>query len=319
MDPPSRRKRSVITGNAFQSSKTHCPRGHEYTPGNTKLAKSTKPGRFKRQCRTCKSERSKRPRVDKPLASNAAQQAPDLASAAQPSVNPPANPAPAHPHVPPPILALLTADLAQLATALAQFAAALADATGMAATEAHSVTGAEAVTAPGGHRGTSARPSTKSCTAAPTADHAQPESMIDAPNAPRPFQQLALRFLEYTGRQRPLQAKASPVPRLPNRARKSSKSDSARKNNTSGYEGVSWNWGRNKWVAYVTSGSKRHYVGLFDDPADAARAIEQARAQPKTYFENRRLLRARRSGRRRQQSRQPAFTAAAIGAGHCRI
>jgi hypothetical protein len=126
--------------------------------------------------------------------------------------------------------------------------------------------------------------------------------MTDAPNAPRPFQRLALRFLEYTGRLRPRQAKASPAPRLPNRARKSSTLDKARKNNTSGYAGVSWNGQRNKWIAHITIGSRRRYIGLFDNPTDAARAIEQARAQPDTYFENRQVLqcRARRSGRRWQ-------------------
>jgi hypothetical protein len=46
--------------NVFQTSKTHCPHGHEYTPENTKLIKSTKPGHFKRQCRACKAMTAKR-------------------------------------------------------------------------------------------------------------------------------------------------------------------------------------------------------------------------------------------------------------------
>jgi hypothetical protein len=48
-----------MAGNKFQESKTHCPAGHEYTPENTKLIKSTQPGRFKRQCRKCKSDSAK--------------------------------------------------------------------------------------------------------------------------------------------------------------------------------------------------------------------------------------------------------------------
>jgi hypothetical protein len=47
------------TGNSFQTSKTHCPHGHEYTPENTKLIKSTRPGKFKRQCRACKAAAEK--------------------------------------------------------------------------------------------------------------------------------------------------------------------------------------------------------------------------------------------------------------------
>jgi hypothetical protein len=63
-----RRSRHMITGNAGQSAKTRCPRGHAYTPENTKLAKSTKPGHFKRQCRACKSEVSKLARINAKLA-----------------------------------------------------------------------------------------------------------------------------------------------------------------------------------------------------------------------------------------------------------
>ncbi|WP_210161976.1 hypothetical protein, partial [Bradyrhizobium japonicum] len=75
-----------------------------------------------------------------------------------------------------------------------------------------------------------------------------------------------------------------------------------------------WNRQRNKWTAKIKIGSKRRHVGLFDDPAHAAQAIEQARAQPEAYFENR-----RRRVRRRQRSRQPASAVAAIGHGHRRI
>jgi hypothetical protein len=46
-------------GNKHQTAKTHCPQGHEYTEKNTKLIPSTKPGFFKRQCRTCKSDAAK--------------------------------------------------------------------------------------------------------------------------------------------------------------------------------------------------------------------------------------------------------------------
>lgn len=50
-------------GNHFQTAKTHCPVGHEYTAENTKLCKSTRPGFFKRQCRACKNELTIRTRA----------------------------------------------------------------------------------------------------------------------------------------------------------------------------------------------------------------------------------------------------------------
>jgi hypothetical protein len=52
--------KAMSIGNKFQESKTHCPQGHEYTPENTKLIKSTKPGHTKRQCRKCKNESASR-------------------------------------------------------------------------------------------------------------------------------------------------------------------------------------------------------------------------------------------------------------------
>lgn len=45
-----------------------------------------------------------------------------------------------------------------------------------------------------------------------------------------------------------------------------------RRDNTSGYKGVSWHAGRRKWVAAVASRT----VGAFDDPRDAARAYDEA-------------------------------------------
>ncbi|UQD95231.1 AP2 domain-containing protein [Bradyrhizobium japonicum] len=248
---------------ALHSSKTHCPQAHAYTPDNAKLAKSTKPGHFKRQCRACKATAAKGLRVrDKLAASSAAHQA----LSARLSVRPPASPAPAHVG-PSPIFAQLAADLARVATALAQFATTLASTTGEAAIATDAP--AEAVE-------------------------------VRAQNTPRPFQQLALRFLEYRQQRSRAQASPAPQPRL-NGVRKSNKAGGARKDNKSGYTGVSWNRQRNKWTANITVGSKRRHVGLFDEPADAAQAIEHARAQPETYFENRcPLLRARRSGRRRQ-------------------
>lgn len=43
------------SGNPFavNARKTHCKRGHEFTPENTTLAKSNASGRFQRVCRKC--------------------------------------------------------------------------------------------------------------------------------------------------------------------------------------------------------------------------------------------------------------------------
>jgi hypothetical protein len=47
-----------------------------------------------------------------------------------------------------------------------------------------------------------------------------------------------------------------------------------RSDNTSGYRGVVWNKG--KWLARIKTGGKQRYLGRFDDPADAARAWNDA-------------------------------------------
>jgi hypothetical protein len=82
-----------MTDGNFQQAKTHCPHGHEYTPGNTKLIKSTKPGHFKRQCRTCKAIVSKRlakERREREAAANPAKFEPALVVEVAPPVT--ANP-----------------------------------------------------------------------------------------------------------------------------------------------------------------------------------------------------------------------------------
>lgn len=48
------------------------------------------------------------------------------------------------------------------------------------------------------------------------------------------------------------------------------------KNNTSGFKGVSWYKGRNKWYSYITVNRKKIHLGYFDDVLDAARAYDDA-------------------------------------------
>ena len=46
--------------------------------------------------------------------------------------------------------------------------------------------------------------------------------------------------------------------------------------NTSGYRGVSWMRREGYWMAYITVGGRRKYLGRFDDPVEAARAYNAA-------------------------------------------
>lgn len=48
-----------------------------------------------------------------------------------------------------------------------------------------------------------------------------------------------------------------------------------RKTNKSGYKGVSWNKQNEKWVAAITYNKKCYYLGLFDDPKEAAEAYDR--------------------------------------------
>lgn len=46
--------------------------------------------------------------------------------------------------------------------------------------------------------------------------------------------------------------------------------------NTSGYKGVHWDRGASRWVAKIKSGGSQVRLGYFRDPAEAARAYNQA-------------------------------------------
>jgi len=47
-------------------------------------------------------------------------------------------------------------------------------------------------------------------------------------------------------------------------------------NNTSGYKGVSWNKGKNKWKAYINYGGRQIFLGYYDKVLDAYGAYCQA-------------------------------------------
>lgn len=49
-----------------------------------------------------------------------------------------------------------------------------------------------------------------------------------------------------------------------------------RKNNTSGYKGVSWSKTYSKWVAYIGVDWKRQHLGYFDTPKGAHVAYKDA-------------------------------------------
>lgn len=53
---------------------------------------------------------------------------------------------------------------------------------------------------------------------------------------------------------------------------------SMRSDNGSGHTGVSWDKGRNKWMAQIKVDGRQHYLGRFDDVMDASEAYKKAKA-----------------------------------------
>ena len=54
------------------------------------------------------------------------------------------------------------------------------------------------------------------------------------------------------------------------------KNSSMRSNNTSGFNGVSFDKRQNKWIAYISINNKRIHLGYFDDINDAISARKKA-------------------------------------------
>lgn len=50
-------------------------------------------------------------------------------------------------------------------------------------------------------------------------------------------------------------------------------------NNTSGYKGVSWNKGCNKWLSQIKLEGKRIHLGYFDNLEEAAEVLRKAREE----------------------------------------
>lgn len=59
-----------------------------------------------------------------------------------------------------------------------------------------------------------------------------------------------------------------------------------RKNNTSGFKGVSWCKMMQCWRAYVTKNYRQHRVGYFHNPEDAAEAVRLYRKKMHEQFTN---------------------------------
>lgn len=53
----------------------------------------------------------------------------------------------------------------------------------------------------------------------------------------------------------------------------------AKKNNKSGFLGISWNANKEKWYASIMAGKKRHFLGYFDDPVVAHQTYLKAKRE----------------------------------------
>lgn len=67
--------------------------------------------------------------------------------------------------------------------------------------------------------------------------------------------------------------------RLTDRAGNSRNITRSKNQKAGGFKGVSWNRRAKKWEAGINVAKKRRYLGVFSDPADAARAYDAAALQ----------------------------------------
>lgn len=63
-----------------------------------------------------------------------------------------------------------------------------------------------------------------------------------------------------------------------------------RKDNTSGYRGVSWDKGTRKWAAYIRRNGKRQFLGLFETPEAASAAYCEADAKLAAEIPDRKVV-----------------------------
>ena len=54
--PEENYRRGIGNKGEFNSNKTHCPKGHEYTPENTRMERKNKKSSWYRACVTCRRE-----------------------------------------------------------------------------------------------------------------------------------------------------------------------------------------------------------------------------------------------------------------------
>jgi len=78
-----------------------------------------------------------------------------------------------------------------------------------------------------------------------------------------------------------------------------------RKNDTSGYRGVSWENSTRKWVAYIRRNGRRQFLGFFDMPEAASAAYREAAKRLSTEGPDRRSVETHDGGSDR--SALPAF------------
>jgi hypothetical protein len=56
--------------------------------------------------------------------------------------------------------------------------------------------------------------------------------------------------------------------------------------NKSGFNGVSWNNNKKKWVAQIACNNKKIHIGFFNDPIEAAKAFNTAALKYHGEFAN---------------------------------